>query len=208
MRILHLLDRLVPARAAAHEVVAALARRTDSLLAVGRVARGLEAPCEVRLVEGLAASGVVDVGGALDALAREFRPDVVHLHALVGEIPLAWAAGRGGVVEVADLRAFRPERAIGRGASRRGSGNAAAAAASRPLCADCFETDPFFRELRAAARRRVASLEQAGAVVVGSPEDAAELVAAGVTAPIAIVPAGDAETRAHAYRARYARLAR
>src|SRR5438552_3984437 len=114
MRVLHLSDRLTD-RGGAHrhllDLVEALVTDGHPVhLAVGRDEGRVRAPCPVAVVPGLESRTRIDVSAALDALERDLRPDLVHLHTIVNPAVLEWAAGRPSVLTVQDHRYFCPAR--------------------------------------------------------------------------------------------------
>ncbi len=191
MRFLHLVDRLGRGRPATRDLIAALAERHSSFVAAGRIDADGPLACETRRVEGLCSVGASPVAAALDAVVDTVAPEVIVLHEVVNPEALAWVGRRGGVVVVNDLRAFHPERGIGVPAMRpRATGG------ERPvLCADCFETDPYFQRVRAESRSRLGGLATARAVLVATDAAQRELAALGVTAPL-VVLSPDPEERA------------
>ncbi len=187
MRILHLVDRLDARGARERDAILALAERHEAVIASGTPS-ATTMPCEVRRIDGLRAASTVAVRPELDAIAAAFEPHAVFLHSGVNADALGWVASRGGFVAISELRAFHPERAIGREGTGAGGG-------TRPLCAGCFDNDPFFRGLREDARRRVDALRGARAILAADEADAAELATLGLSAPIVVVPF-DPTTRA------------
>ncbi|MBM4359024.1 MAG: hypothetical protein FJ096_13045 [Deltaproteobacteria bacterium] len=179
MRLLHLVDRLDARGTRVRDTILRLEGRHANLVASGTPVHDV-APFERVRVDGLRASSSMPVTEELDALVTSFAPDHVVLHSVVNATALAWAASKRGILVVTDLRAFHPERAIGveRGPAKPGA---------RPLCASCFETDPFFRGLRDEAQRRRAALSGARAVLVDEEAAAVELGGLGVDAPLRVV---------------------
>lgn len=182
MRLLHLADRLDERRPRVLRAVGALAAAHPSIVAVGVPRELADMPCEIVRVEGLADIAPRALGPSLDALADRFAPDAVLLHAGVNADAIGWVAARRGIVVVTELRAYHPERAIGRANPERVRRDGAKA-----LCPECFVSDPFFRSLAEAARARVASLRGAARVLVATEEERAELASLGVAAAIDVV---------------------
>jgi hypothetical protein len=142
VRVLHLSDRLSD-RGGAHRHLLALldALGTEGhelFLAAGVDEGRVSVSCPVRIVPGLEARVRRPV--ALDALARELGPDLVHVHAVVNPAVLEWAAGRPSLVTLQDHRYFCPSR---------GKWTLAGHRCAEPMalatCAACFEDEAYFR---------------------------------------------------------------
>lgn len=183
MRILHLSDRLSD-RGGAHRhllgILEHLSLAHEVTLAVGAREPGVEAPCPVLEVEGLAARESQPV--ALDDLASALRPDVVHLHTVVNPAALAWAAGRPAVMTVQDHRYFCP----GRGKWTL-AGAACAMALSREACGACFEDGAYFDATWSLTQARLAAVRRLRLVTL-SEYMRRELRAAGCDGPIEVIP--------------------
>lgn len=155
VRVLHLADRASDRGGAywhLRGVLAGLAARGhEQRLAAGEVAAGWDAPCATERLEGLADRHAVPV--AIDAVASAFRPDLLHVHAVVNPWVLEWAARRGALVTVQDHRLFCP----GRGKLTLG-GEVCTERLSRERCAACFEDPAYFQEVLDLTERRLAAL--------------------------------------------------
>lgn len=137
--------------------------------------------CPVRIVPGLEARTRTPV--ALDAVTRELRPDLVHVHTVVNPAALEWAAGRASLVTLQDHRYFCPSRGKWTLAGRR-----CAEPMAPTTCAVCFEDEAYFRGTYALTAERLAALRRLRIVVL-SRYMKRELVAAGVAAEqVVIVP--------------------
>jgi glycosyltransferase involved in cell wall biosynthesis len=185
MRILHVADRLTDRGGSYHHLLGILehlAREHEVLLAVGRDDGSARAPCPVTVVPGLEARA--DAPVALDVLARELRPDVVHVHNVVNPAALEWAAADGrGVLTVQDHRSFCPGR--GKWTS---AGHVCDRVMGPDTCAPCFDDAAYFRAVRALTERRLAAAGRLRVTVL-SRYMKRELVAAGVAADrIAVIP--------------------
>jgi glycosyltransferase involved in cell wall biosynthesis len=146
----------------------------DVCLVVGADDGTVTAPCPVEIRPGLEARVGQRVG--IEATARAFAPDVVHVHNVTNPAALEWAAGRpDALVTIQDHRFFCPTR---------GKWTLAGEPCRRPMaleiCTDCFEDGRYFREVHALTERRLAALRRAAAVTVLSRYMREELVAAGV----------------------------
>lgn len=158
MRLLHLAPRLSQRGGADQYLLAAieaLAGRCQQRLVVGRLDADLQPPCPTTRVAGLDASGLESDPPDLAALQRqidEFRPDVVHLHAVVQPEILAAAAGWPSVLTVHDHRLFCPGR---------GKWTAAQRVCREPMahsrCAACFAERGYFERIFALTRQRLAA---------------------------------------------------
>ena len=185
MRVLHLTDRLSE-RGGAHVhlrgVLGLLAERGHHLeLAAGAVDSGVEPPCPTQVVPGLDARARQAVD--LEAIARRFAPDVVHLHTVVNPAALEWGARRRAVVTVQDHRYFCP----GRGKVT-AAGHVCGEAVSRQACAACFDDAAYFEEVYALTRERLDALHGLRVVVL-SEYMKRELCAAGLSsARVRVVP--------------------
>jgi glycosyltransferase involved in cell wall biosynthesis len=150
-------------------------------LAVGARDPGVEPPCPTEVVPGLESRTRAPVD--LDAVARGFRPDRIHLHTVVNPEALEWAAGREAVITVQDHRYFCPAR---------GKWTAAGAvcreAIGREACAPCFDDPRYFDEVYGLTRARLAAVRRL-TVVALSRYMRGELAAAGVPAErVHVVP--------------------
>lgn len=164
VRVLHLSDRLSDRGGAYVHLLSLLAELREShelLLAVGACDPGVAAPCPLRVVPGLEARSAAEVD--LATLAREFQPDLVHVHTVVNPVALEWAAGRPALMTVQDHRYFCPTR----GKWTRAGG--VCREALRPeLCADCFDDRPYFLEIMALTERRLQALRRLRCVTLSS----------------------------------------
>lgn len=116
-------------------------------------------------------------------LARDFRPDVVHLHNVVNPVALEWAAGEAAVATVQDHRFFCP----GRGKWTR-AGEPCRSALARDLCAACLTDAGYLAEIFDLTCRRLDALKRLRVIVL-SRYMAAELEAAGLDGHrITVVP--------------------
>jgi len=154
----------------------------DVRLAVGGDEGRVPPPCPVERVPGLEARESAATPG-LDALARAFAPDVIHVHTVVNPAVLEWAADRGALITVQDHRYFCPTR---------GKWTAAGQVCSGPMtpeaCAACFDDEVYFREVYALTAARLAAVRTMRIVVL-SRYMKKELAAAGVPEHrIAVVP--------------------
>lgn len=185
MRVLHLADRLGDRGGAPvhlQGVIASLAAQGHEVeLAVGAADPGVAPPCRTHVVPGLEARERRPV--ALDALAGELAPDVVHLHTVVNPDALEWAAARPAAITVQDHRYFCP----GRG-KWTAAGHVCTETMSRRACAACFDDGAYFDSIYRLTAERLAAV--AGLqVVVLSRYMKTELAAAGVPAErITVVP--------------------
>ena len=151
-------------------------------LAVGSDEGRVPAPCPVELVPGLEAREAAATP-TLDAVARAFQPDRIHVHTVVNPAVLEWAATRDALITVQDHRYFCPTR---------GKWTAAGQVCSVPMapeaCAACFDDEAYFREVHALTAARLAAIRRMRVVVL-SRYMKRELVAAGVPeGAIAVVP--------------------
>lgn len=161
MRVLHVSDRL-SLRGGAHRylqsVIAAQAADGGAVceprLAVGRDDGDVAGACPVTLAPGLD-SRLHDPAplAVLDALARSFRPDVVHVHTVVNPAVLAWARGRPAVVTVQDHRYFCPTR--GKWTL---DGQVCRASLAPETCRGCFTDGDYFTSIYALTAERLAAL--------------------------------------------------
>ena len=154
----------------------------EARLAVGSDEGRVSPPCPVEIVPGLQAREAAATPG-LDAVARAFAPDVIHVHTVVNPAVLQWAAGRGAVITVQDHRYFCPTR---------GKWTAGGAVCSAPMtpeaCSACFDDDVYFREVYALTAGRLDAVRTMRVVVL-SHYMKRELTAAGVPEErIAVVP--------------------
>lgn len=180
MRLLHLFARLGGRQHLERDTVIALAASHPSLVATGR------GTCPAlshmtSTVDGLQSASPVSVADALDALAKSFAPDRVIVHSGVNPLALRWVAERGGIVNVADPRAFFPQGALG-------LRDDTAARASGKLCVGCFDTEPYLRRRRDESRLRVEALRGASVVLVGSSEEASLVRLLDEDAPVRVLP--------------------
>jgi glycosyltransferase involved in cell wall biosynthesis len=157
-------------------------RRQRALLVVGDDEGRICLPCPVQIIPGLDAREAVAAPG-LDAVARTFAPDVIHVHTVVNPAVLEWAAARGGLITIQDHRYFCPTR---------GKWTAAGAVCSVPMtpgaCATCFDDEAYFRGVYALTAARLAAVRTMRIVVL-SRYMKKELAAAGVDEErIAVVP--------------------
>jgi glycosyltransferase involved in cell wall biosynthesis len=151
-------------------------------LAVGSDEGRVRPPCPVEIVPGLE-SRETAAAPRLDAVARAFLADVIHVHTVVNPAVLEWAAARGALITVQDHRYFCPTR---------GKWTAAGAACCTPMapetCAGCFDDEGYFRQVYALTAARLAAI-RGMRIVVLSRYMKNELVAAGVPDDrIAVVP--------------------
>jgi glycosyltransferase involved in cell wall biosynthesis len=151
-------------------------------LAVGGDEGRVPPPCPVERVPGLEARESAATPG-LDAVARAFAPDVIHVHTVVNPAVLEWAADRGALITVQDHRYFCPTR---------GKWTAAGQVCSGPMtpeaCAACFDDEAYFREVYALTAARLAAVRTMRIVVL-SRYMKKELAAAGIPEDrIAVVP--------------------
>jgi glycosyltransferase involved in cell wall biosynthesis len=142
------------------------------LLAAGEISTAWDAPCPTVRMAGLEDRRASPV--ALDDLEAAFRPDLVHVHAVVNPRALEWAARRNALVTVQDHRYFCP----GQGKLTLGGG-VCVERLSRESCAACFEDPAYFGDVYELTGRRLAALSGA-TVIVLSHYMKRELVAAGV----------------------------
>jgi glycosyltransferase involved in cell wall biosynthesis len=136
----------------------------------------------VRVVPGLEARTRRRV--ALGELARELRPDVVHVHNLMNPEALDWAASFGrAVLTIQDHRFFCPTR--GKWTT---DGRVCREAMSEEACAACFEDRDYFREVLALTRERLEAARRLRVTVL-SRYMRDELVAAGLGADaVSVIP--------------------
>jgi glycosyltransferase involved in cell wall biosynthesis len=185
LRVLHLTDRLSD-RGGAHRhllgVVGALREAGHEVsLAAGADEGHAEAPCPFRLVPGLESRTRVAV--ALDELADELAPDLVHVHTVVNPEVLAWAADRPAVMTVQDHRYFCPMRGKWTAA-----GSPCREAMASDTCAPCFSDAGYFEEIYALTAQRLDAIRRLRLVVL-SEYMKRELAAVGVPAArIRVVP--------------------
>ena len=110
----------------------------------------------------------------LDAVARAFEPEVIHVHTVVNPAVLEWAAARGALITVQDHRYFCPTR---------GKWTAAGKVCSVHMapedCAACFDDEAYFRDVYALTAARLAAIRTMRIVVL-SHYMKKELMAAGV----------------------------
>ncbi len=184
LRILVLADRL-SARGGADwhllGVLEDLARRHEVLLAFGSEDGTAAPPCRAVRLPGLDSrvASPVEAG----RLARELRPDVVHLHNVVNPEVLEWAAGVAAVATVQDHRFFCP----GRGKWTL-AGEPCRSALERQRCAACFTDAGYFAQTYDLTRRRLEALKRLRAIVL-SRYMAAQLEEAGLDSDrIAVIP--------------------
>jgi glycosyltransferase involved in cell wall biosynthesis len=175
MRVLHLADRLSN-RGGSYTwtlgIVEGLRATHEQLLAVGVDAGEVRHPCRVVLRHGLESRDARDVD--LDSIAREFRPDVVHVHNITNPCVLEWASARGrALVTVQDHRFFCPARG-----KWTASGEVCGRSLSRGNCASCFDDSGYFDEVLELTERRLAAARRL-AVSVLSRYMREQLVAAG-----------------------------
>jgi glycosyltransferase involved in cell wall biosynthesis len=115
-------------------------------------------------------------GVALDDLARELRPDIVHVHNLMNPEALAWAADGGrALLSIQDHRFFCPTRG-----KWKADGRVCREAMSREACASCFEDEVYFRDVLALTFERLQAARRLPVVVL-SRYMREELVAAGLS---------------------------
>lgn len=185
MRVLHLTDRLSDRGGAHRHLLGVLdALREDGhevFLAAGAAERGAGFGGPVHIVAGLESRTRAPV--ALEGLAVELAPDLIHVHTVVNPAVLEWAAGRPAIVTVQDHRYFCPSR---------GKWTRAGRPCGEPMapatCAACFEDKGYFRETYALTAERLAALRRLRIVVL-SAYMKRELVAAGVPpGQVAVVP--------------------
>lgn len=185
MRILHLADRLTN-RGGAYTwtlgIIEGLAPFHEQRLVVGEVEADPGACCPVVVRPGLESRAARAV--ALDDLAAEFRPDVIHVHNVVNPWALEWASARGhALVTVQDHRFFCPARGKWTAA-----GEVCRKAMSRDVCAACFEDETYFEELLPLTERRLEAVRRLHMSVL-SRYMREELVAAGAVAEsIHVIP--------------------
>jgi glycosyltransferase involved in cell wall biosynthesis len=185
LRVLHLTDRLTDRGGAHRHLLGVLeALREDGhevFVAAGAVEFGAGVGVPVRILPGLEARRRAPV--ALDRLAAEVAPDLVHVHTIVNPAVLEWAGGRPAVVTVQDHRYFCP----GRGKWTR-AGHPCFEPMAPATCAACFDDERYFRETHALTAERLAAVRRLRVVVL-SAYMKRELVAAGVGAEtVAVVP--------------------
>jgi len=187
MRVLHLTDRLSERGGADLDLLGVLGQTggdVQTLIAVGRRDGTAAAPCPVAEVRGLAKAGRAEVDAGLDALAADFRPDVVHIHNAVNPEALEWAAARGAVATVQDHRCFCP----GRGKLTL-AGEVCSEPMSPELCAGCFTDDDYYRAIYRRTEQRLCAVRGMARVTVLSRYMRDELVRVGVAAArVEVIP--------------------
>jgi glycosyltransferase involved in cell wall biosynthesis len=157
-------------------------RGHEACLAVGGDEGRVRPPCRVEIVPGLEAREDA-APPRLEAVARAFAPDVIHVHTVVNPAVLQWAAARGAVITVQDHRYFCPTRGKWTAA-----GQVCSVAMTPEACAACFDDEAYFREVYALTEARLAAVRKMRVVVL-SHYMKRELVAAGVAGDrIAVVP--------------------
>ena len=155
MRILHLNDRLSTRGGADQHLLGVLewlSVEHEVFLAVGRVDPDAPAPekVQVRVHRGLDSLGSGATG--LVELARELRPDVIHVHNVMNPQALEEAAALGAVMTVQDHRTFCP----GSG-KLTGDAEPCREPTSHGLCArKCFpDAVEYFSQIFSRTRRRL-----------------------------------------------------
>ena len=176
VRILHVADRLTD-RGGAYTwllgLLDGLATDHEVRLVVGEADFSVRAPCPVDVRPGLEAR--TEAPFELDDLAKDFAPDVIHVHNVVNPSVLEWAARHGGtVLTVQDHRFFCPTR--GKWTL---SGEVCRRPMTREACASCFEDAGYFDEVHSLTERRLLAARQMPVTVL-SRYMREELVAAGV----------------------------
>jgi len=186
-RLLHVTDRLSARGGADWHLIGVLeslvARGHEVRLAVGRDDGTAGRPCPTTLVAGLDRTrGGVPVGDALDALADDWAPDVIHIHNALSPEALEWAAGRGAVATVQDHRGFCP----GQGKLTL-AGEPCRSPMSRDLCAACFDDEGYASTILTTTQRRLEALRRMRTVTVLSGYMKRELAEVGV-ARVTVIP--------------------
>jgi hypothetical protein len=144
MRILHVLDHSLPLHSGYAFRTAAILRESRALgwetLQLTTPRHGA-APGEVEVAEGwrfhrtpfdrdggmrAAGAGYLREMGAtarrIDALARDFRPDVLHAHSpVLNVLPALWVGRKRGIPVVYEVRALWEDAAVDHGVTREGS---------------------------------------------------------------------------------------
>ena len=138
-------------------VIDGLAGHVEQCLAAGRIEAGELLHCAGREIPGLDSRDSQRT--ALEELAKEWRPDIVHVHNVVNPWVLEWAATRRSVLTVQDHRFFCP----GRGKlSQKGE------ICLRPMdderCAVCFEDKDYFSEILGLTEARLAAAQRFSSV--------------------------------------------
>jgi glycosyltransferase involved in cell wall biosynthesis len=153
VRILHLTDRF-STYGGAHRHLAGIVswladRGHDVHVAAGSGDEPFAGQCHS--VPGLDARETEPV--SLDPLLHAVRPDVIHLHTVVNPWVLEWAHGRRAVITIQDHRYFCP--GLGKWTL---SGDVCSEPMSEEVCAQCFDSEEYFRGILSTTRRRLAAL--------------------------------------------------
>ena len=149
--------------------------RHQITLAVGHDDRSAPTLCRCEFVPELAALHRVAVAGALDRIARDIRPDVIHIHNALGPAALEWAAQHDAIMTVQDHRCFCPGQ---------GKLTAAGEVCDQPLeperCGRCSSNRHYGESIFRRTTARLSALKSMRSLTVLSNYMKGQLVGVGV----------------------------